>query len=117
MKSIRLLLAAEEILKHETGKIRMSSIQARLLQCYFLLSRARIHQCYSIFGTVITFIHVAGLHRKHNRDDPVEMASITNTEYRKRVFWCAYTLDKYLSSNLGRPQKLHDEDIDQVSFC
>lgn len=110
--STRLFLAAEEILKHEKGKVRLSSIQARLLQCYFLLSRARIHQCYSIFGTVVTLVHVAGFHRKNSHGD-AEVASITDTEYRKRVFWCIYTLDKYLSINLGRPQKLNDEDIDQ----
>jgi hypothetical protein len=32
----------------------------------------------------------------------------------KRAFWTAYTLDKYMSGMLGRPQALNDEDIDQV---
>ncbi|KAJ5748267.1 uncharacterized protein N7511_009963 [Penicillium nucicola] len=32
---------------------------------------------------------------------------------RKRVFWCAYSLDIYLSAALGRPKIFHDEDIDQ----
>jgi hypothetical protein len=32
---------------------------------------------------------------------------------RKRVFWSAYTLDKYLSIILGRPRVFRDEDIDQ----
>lgn len=35
-------------------------------------------------------------------------------ESRKRVFWCAYSLDNYLSSALGRPKIFHDDDIDQV---
>lgn len=34
-------------------------------------------------------------------------------ELRKRIFWSAYTLDKYLSIMFGRPRLLHDEDIDQ----
>ncbi|QSZ28843.1 hypothetical protein DSL72_003348 [Monilinia vaccinii-corymbosi] len=34
-------------------------------------------------------------------------------ECRKRVFWCAYTLDNYLSAALGRPRTFHDDDIDQ----
>jgi len=34
-------------------------------------------------------------------------------ELRKRIFWSAYTLDKYLSVMFGRPRLLHDEDIDQ----
>jgi hypothetical protein len=31
----------------------------------------------------------------------------------KRTFWCAYTLNTYLSIALGRPMTFHDEDIDQ----
>ncbi|KAJ6044434.1 uncharacterized protein N7446_002629 [Penicillium canescens] len=34
-------------------------------------------------------------------------------ETGKRVFWCAYSLDIYLSAALGRPKIFHDEDIDQ----
>lgn len=32
-------------------------------------------------------------------------------ECRRRTFWCAYTLDTYLSAALGRPRSFHDEDI------
>ena len=40
---------------------------------------------------------------------------IDQMECQKRAFWSAYTLDKYLSNALGRPQMFHDEDIDQAS--
>jgi hypothetical protein len=36
-------------------------------------------------------------------------------ESRRRLFWCAYSLDKYLAAALGRPRTFKDEDIDQVS--
>ena len=35
-------------------------------------------------------------------------------ESRRRLFWCAYSLDKYLAAALGRPRTFKDEDIDQV---
>lgn len=35
------------------------------------------------------------------------------TECRKRVFWSAYTLDKYFRIVLGRPGMFRDEDVDQ----
>jgi hypothetical protein len=35
-------------------------------------------------------------------------------ECRKRVFWVAYVMDRYLSAVLGRPMLIQDEDIDQV---
>ncbi|CAI7625349.1 unnamed protein product [Penicillium manginii] len=34
------------------------------------------------------------------------------SECRRRTFWCAYTLDAYLSAALGRPRTFHDNDID-----
>jgi DNA/RNA endonuclease G (NUC1) len=36
-------------------------------------------------------------------------------ELRRRTFWVAYSLDKYLAAALGRPRTFKDEDIDQVS--
>ncbi|KAJ9139384.1 Zn 2cys6 transcription factor [Pleurostoma richardsiae] len=35
-----------------------------------------------------------------------------DVECRRRVFWCAYSLDNYLSAALGRPRTFHDADID-----
>lgn len=42
---------------------------------------------------------------------------LVELECRKRVFWCAYGLDNYLSAALGRPRTFHDEDIDQVNVA
>lgn len=76
----------------------------------YLLSRARINHCYSIFGTIVNSIYSLGIHREKlpsNKTDFLEL------EMQKRVFWGAYVMDKYLSSALGRPQFFHDEDIDK----
>lgn len=51
-----------------------------------------------------------GLHRKRRAEPKTDLI---DHECRKRVFWCAYSLDKYLSSALGRPRSFYDEDIDQ----
>jgi hypothetical protein len=76
----------------------------------YLLSRSRINQCYSIFGTVVNFIYTLGISRERRPSDTSDLLEI---EIQKRVFWSAYVMDKYLSSALGRPQMLRDEDIDQ----
>ena len=52
-----------------------------------------------------------GIHRK--RFSHGGSSSLVEFEMRKRVFWAAYTLDKYLSIILGRPRVFRDEDIDQ----
>lgn len=53
-----------------------------------------------------------GIHRKR-RVEKFNNADLVELECRKRVFWCAYSLDNYLSAVLGRPRTFHDDDIDQ----
>lgn len=54
-----------------------------------------------------------GLHRKFPAKLSKSGCSYLELELRKRIFWSAYTLDKYLSVMFGRPRLLHDEDLDQ----
>lgn len=101
--------ASEHQLCKETGEVRLTSVQARLAQCFYLLSQSRINHCWSLFGTTARLALAIGLHRKRRRDGQ----NIIETECRKRVFWCAYSLDNYLSAALGRPRVFHDDDLDQ----
>ncbi|RDW71701.1 hypothetical protein BP5796_07735 [Coleophoma crateriformis] len=108
--SARYFEAAEQQLKGEVGAIRLTSVQARLCQCFFLLSESRINHCWSLFGTTAHLLLALGLHRKRRRD----AASIdVEDECRRRVFWSAYVLDCYLSAALGRPRTFHNDDTDQ----
>ncbi|KAL4872835.1 hypothetical protein BDV12DRAFT_193172 [Aspergillus spectabilis] len=109
--SARYYLAAEHQLSKEKGSIRLTSVQARLTQCYYLLTQSRINHCWSLFGTVSHLALAIGLNR-NRRADPSGGMSQIETECRRRTFWCAYTLDAYLSAALGRPRSFHDDDID-----
>jgi hypothetical protein len=53
-----------------------------------------------------------GLNRGRVRDSCVTVDYV-ELESRRRAFWVAYTLDKYLAAALGRPRTFKDEDIDQ----
>jgi hypothetical protein len=86
-------------------------VQARLTQCYYLLTQSRINHCYSLFGTVSHLALAIGLNR-NRRAGPKTGLSMLESECRRRTFWCAYTLDAYLSIALGRPRSFHDDDID-----
>jgi len=114
--SFRYFQTAEKELEAETEEIRLPALQARLLQCFYLLSRSRIHQCWSIFGSIINLIFATGLHRKNGTpgNGGVQAEDMILHECQKRVFWVAYVLDRYLSTVLGRPLLIQDEDIDQV---
>jgi hypothetical protein len=103
---------AERLLDKETGPVRLESVQARLAQCIHLLASSRINQAWYIFGTATQMIAALGLHRKPTVKSRI-IPDHDEASLRKRVFWSAYTLDRYLSVILGRPRVLRDEDIDQ----
>ncbi|KAF5007415.1 hypothetical protein FDECE_6263 [Fusarium decemcellulare] len=109
--STRYYLAAEHQLTKERGSVRLASVQARLTQCYYLLTQSRINHCWSQFGTVSNLALAIGLNR-NRRSDATSGVSMVEIECRRRTFWCAYTLDAYLSIALGRPRSFHDDDID-----
>ncbi|KAJ5729721.1 uncharacterized protein N7483_004229 [Penicillium malachiteum] len=104
--------ASEQQLVAETGPIRLTSVQARLAQCFYLLSQSRINHCWSLFGTTARLAMAIGLHRNRKRETGAGVDYI-DSECRKRVLWCAYSLDNYPSAALGRPRIFHDDDIDQ----
>ncbi|KAH6962669.1 fungal-specific transcription factor domain-containing protein [Ilyonectria sp. MPI-CAGE-AT-0026] len=110
--SARFFSAAEDQLSAEKGAIRLTSVQARLAQCIYLLSHSRLNHCWSLFGTTAHLMLALGIHRK-SRVDLNSVVDHVDLECRKRTFWCAYNLDTYLSSALGRPRTFHDDDIDQ----
>ncbi|KAH7010257.1 transcriptional regulatory protein GAL4 [Ilyonectria destructans] len=109
--STRYFLAAEHQLTKERGSIRLTSVQARLTQCFYLLTQSRINHCWSLFGTMSHLALAIGLNR-NRRPGRRSGLSVVEAQCRRRTFWCAYTLDAYLSVALGRPRSFHDDDID-----
>lgn len=114
MNSARYFFAAEHQLSKERGAVRLASVQARLLQCVYLLTQSRVNHCWSLFGTTAHLAFALGLNRGR-RCDSSGTVDFVELESRRRLFWCAYSLDKYLSAALGRPRTFRDEDIDQAS--
>ncbi|EMD63810.1 hypothetical protein COCSADRAFT_161189 [Bipolaris sorokiniana ND90Pr] len=109
--SARYFFASEHQLSKERGAVRLASVQARLLQCFYLLTQSRINHCWSLFGTLSHLMLAIGLNRGRKCDPTT--SDYVELESRRRVFWCAYSLDKYLAAALGRPRTFKDEDIDQ----
>ena len=110
-----LFVEAVRLTHDETGVPQLESAQGRLLQVLYLLMSCRFNQAWYTFGHALQIISTLGLHR---RDDRKRSASALKRDYideqcRKRTFWVAYTLDKYLGVIFGRPRHYHDEDIDQ----
>ncbi|KAI0843099.1 hypothetical protein F5Y06DRAFT_256909 [Hypoxylon sp. FL0890] len=110
--SARFFSAAEHQLSEEKGEVRLTSIQARLCQCFYLLAESRMNHCWSLFGTLGHLIFALGIHRRSRRNEILN-GDLVEHECRKRTFWVAYSLDAYLSATFGRPKTFHDFDINQ----
>ncbi|KAJ5105353.1 hypothetical protein NUU61_002700 [Penicillium alfredii] len=112
-KSERWYAASKYMSSLESGPPRLETIQARLGQCLYLLSSSRANECWYSFGTALQVVTALGLHRKWPAKLSKNECSYLELELRKRIFWSAYTLDKYLSIMFGRSRLLRDEDLDQ----
>ena len=97
----------------ETGPARLESVQARLAQCLYLMGSSRTNQAWYLFGTTAQLILSLGLHSKRHSRTSHTGKGLIEAECQKRVFWSAYTLDKYFNIILGRPGIFRDEDVDQ----
>jgi hypothetical protein len=106
---------AEQLLAQEHGAPSLESVQARLLTVLYLLNTSRMNRAWFNFGPTVQLLTALGMHRKQLRPRPVpSVASAQVTlECTKRVFWCCFILDQYLSLVIGRPRLLHEEDVDQ----
>ncbi|KGO42093.1 Transcription factor, fungi [Penicillium expansum] len=84
------------------------SLQAICFMVLFLQSSAKLSTCYSYVGIALRSALRLGLHRSVAADfNPLER------ELRKRIFWVVRKMDIYVSTLLGLPQMLSDDDIDQ----
>ncbi|KAL4810328.1 fungal-specific transcription factor domain-containing protein [Aspergillus unguis] len=84
------------------------SLQAICFMVLFLQSSAKLSTCYSYVGIALRSALRLGLHRSVAADfNPIER------ELRRRIFWVIRKMDVYVSTLLGLPQMLSDDDIDQ----
>ncbi|PKX92219.1 putative C6 transcription factor (Mut3) [Aspergillus novofumigatus IBT 16806] len=86
----------------------LTSLQAVCFMVLFLQSSAKLSTCYSYVGIALRSALRLGLHRSVAADfNPIER------ELRKRIFWVVRKMDVYVSTLLGLPQMLSNDDIDQ----
>ncbi len=80
----------------------------------YLQSSASMYSCYSYISIAISVSIQMGLHRSAaSRDlDPVQQ------ETRRRIFWVIQTMETYVTTLLGLPTVLSEDDIDQeIPLC
>ncbi|KAL2820946.1 hypothetical protein BDW59DRAFT_174285 [Aspergillus cavernicola] len=87
------------------------SLQALLASQLYLVATMSLRTASTIGGCMLRSMLHAGLHRCPFRYRELS-ASSQHRHLRKRIFWSAYALDRYLSQALGLPLGVQDSDID-----
>ncbi|KAJ5106450.1 hypothetical protein N7456_003125 [Penicillium angulare] len=85
------------------------SLQAMLAIQVYLVATMSLRLASTFGGCIIRSMLHAGLHRCPFR---YSQLSSHDRQLRKRIFWCAYAIDRYLSQALGLPLGVQDSDID-----
>lgn len=85
------------------------SLQALLAAQVYLVAIMSLRPASTVGGCVLRCMFHAGLHRCPFR---YRELSSHDRQLRKRIFWCAYAIDRYLSQALGLPLGIQDSDID-----
>jgi hypothetical protein len=86
-----------------------ASIQALLAAQLFLIATMSLRIASTVGGLIVRSLVQAGLHRCPYRYAEL---STDDREIRKRIFWSAYALDRFLSQALGLPLGIQDDDFD-----
>lgn len=114
LQSDCLFRKAVELTSAETGVARLESVQARILQVFYLLMTCRMTRAWYTFGICLQMISALGMHRRTSkRRGPGKGADYIHSQCRKRTFWTIYILDRILGVVFGRPPHFNDDDIDQ----
>ncbi|KAE8147854.1 fungal-specific transcription factor [Aspergillus avenaceus] len=87
----------------------LPSLQALLASQLYLVAKMSLRTASTVGGCMLRSMLHAGLHRCPFR---YKELSSHDRQLRKRVFWCAYAIDRYLSQALGLPLGIQDSDID-----
>ncbi|KAJ3490460.1 hypothetical protein NLJ89_g11431 [Agrocybe chaxingu] len=89
-------------------KSTIHDLQYYTLAIIYLLGTSIPHAAWNILGLGIRYACEKGAHRrKGNASKPT-----AEDELLKRAFWCLISIDRIMSSFLGRPCAINDEDFD-----
>ncbi|KAL4975126.1 fungal-specific transcription factor domain-containing protein [Aspergillus desertorum] len=96
-----------------TARHDLLSLQALLAAQLYLVATMSLRTASTIGGCMLRSMLHAGLHRCPFRYRELSASATSQHRHlRKRIFWSAYALDRYLSQALGLPLGVQDSDID-----
>ncbi|KAF7548511.1 hypothetical protein G7Z17_g7017 [Cylindrodendrum hubeiense] len=87
----------------------VASLQALLAAELYLITTMSLRAASTIQGALARSMYNSGFHRCPSRYRQLPHGTCG---IRKRIFWCAYVLDRYIGQALGHPFSIQDADVD-----
>ncbi|KAI5458819.1 fungal-specific transcription factor domain-containing protein [Mariannaea sp. PMI_226] len=87
----------------------VTTLQAILAAELYLTVCMSLRDASTIHGALTRALFNAGFHRCPSRY--IQLPPGTS-DIRKRIFWCSYVLDRFISQSLGHPFSIQDADVD-----
>lgn len=81
-------------------------LQAILLLIWYSLLNPEKGSIWYLVGLATRTCVDMGYHNEHNAQ--IEQLDALEIDMRRRLFWCAYKMDRLLSQSLGRPPSIPD---------
>ena len=101
--------ALMELLGNLSTTPDIRSLQALLAVELYLITVMSLRAASTVHGTLVRMLYHTGFHRC-----PFRFVQLPRSmcDLRKRVFWSAYILDRFLSQALGHPTAIRDDEVD-----
>ncbi|ORY85439.1 fungal-specific transcription factor domain-domain-containing protein [Protomyces lactucae-debilis] len=100
--------SAMELLEDAIDKTSITTVQCLLLMATYALQHPQALSIYRIVGYAMRLCIELSLHRTQSKKKSL---TPLDREMRKRIFWSAYSLDRFASISLGRPCSIADENV------
>lgn len=92
-----------------------TSVQALLLLALVLYNRSKDGASWGTLGQAIRIAQSIGLHRHGaSAGTPATSATTGDENLHARIWWAAYTLERAMELEGGRPSAIHDDECDQI---
>ncbi|KAG5645116.1 hypothetical protein DXG03_006930 [Asterophora parasitica] len=101
-------LQVKQIRKSLLAPPTLYDLQFYCLSVMFLQGSSAPQSCWALVGMGIRLAQDVGAHRRNNGKSTITMEE----ELWKRGFWVLISMDRMISSALGRPCAIQDEDFD-----
>lgn len=112
----RQMLEELDMIEDDMGAVRIEQVQAWLLIAYYEFARANYRRGWVSAGRAFRLVQLAKLHEIDSPGNRFEGEDAVLIEERRRTFWVAYCLDRFICMRNRWPLTLVEEVVSDMQL-